>query len=101
MQQTLLQNFQNLLQFVFLPVKKIPFTHDPELEDGRYQILGDAFEVPINDYVANVLPNEIARGEPLQARRAQAVAIRNYIWHRAVYGAELPSHPCFDKNQIS
>ena len=80
-----------------LPVKKIPFTHDPELEDGRYQILGDAFEVPINDYVANVLPNEIAPGEPVQARRAQAVAIRNYIWHRAVYGAELPGHPCFDK----
>ena len=71
--------------------------HNPIKEDGLYTTIGNPFEVPINDYVANVLPNEIARGEPLQARRAQAVAIRNYIWHRAKHRATDFNHPCFNE----
>ena len=49
-------------------------------------------EVPLEDYVAGVVRAEAGERWPLEALRAQAVAIRTYAIHHRVLGAGKPYH---------
>jgi stage II sporulation protein D len=49
-------------------------------------------EVPLEDYVAGVVRAEAGERWPLEALRAQAVAVRTYAAHHRVLGAGKPYH---------
>ena len=87
-------------QIEVIKVEKNSITHEPDfmIVAGitRYTTLDSTFSVPINDYVADVLSIEISGAAFREAKQAQAVAIRNYIWNRAQFGNNSPIHPCVD-----